>query len=193
MRIGCDIDGVMYCWDKTARYMLRDVLPNSPYKKVLQQESQGWDWIEEQVAPEDWRWLWTEGIRLGLFRYGHLYPGTVQAIRRLAEIGEVVLITHRPKEAVTDTLAWLSLLNLPVSGLHLLTNAELKSSVHPQCHVYLDDKPENFVDFRDRTNARLVVLMRRPWNAHFDAGWTNRTSVVQDWAGFVKEVEELQW
>jgi len=28
VRIGLDIDGVMYMWDKTARYMLRDVLPN---------------------------------------------------------------------------------------------------------------------------------------------------------------------
>lgn len=192
MRIGIDIDGVMYAWDKTARYMLRDVLPNSPYKEVLKQESTGWDWIKGQVSPEHWNWLWTEGIRLGLFRYGHLYPGTIQAIRKLAEIGDVVLITHRPKEAVPDTLAWLALQNLPLSGLHLLTRGEPKSIVHPQCNVYLDDKPENFVDFRDRTNARLVALMRRPWNADFSTGWTNRTTTVSNWEEFVCEVESCR-
>jgi uncharacterized HAD superfamily protein len=192
MRIGLDIDGVMYKWDKTARYMLRDVLPNSPYKETLQTESQGWNWIKDNVSPEHWEWLWTEGVHLGLFRYGHLYPGTIQAVRRLAEIGDVVLITHRPKMAVTDTLAWLGLLNLPLAGVHLLTNQEPKSLVQPQCDVYLDDKPDNFVDLRENTKAKLVALMRRPWNASFSAGWTNRTTVVKDWAEFIDEVETLR-
>ncbi len=176
MRIGLDIDGVMYQWDKTARYMLRDVLPGSPYKDVMKQESKGWDWIKDNVSPEHWEWLWTEGVRLGLFRYGHLYPGTIQAVRRLAEIGEVVLITHRPKQAVTDTLAWLGLLNLPISGLHLLTAMEPKSSVRPACDIYLDDKPENVMDLSGLLtrweDGKLiysggVYLMRRPWNESF--------------------------
>jgi len=187
VRIGLDIDGVMYKWDKTARYMLRDVLPGSPYKKTLQQESQGWDWIKENVEPEHWRWLWAEGIKLGLFRYGHLYPGTIQAVRRLAEIGEVVLITHRPKEAITDTLAWLGLLNLPLAGLHLLTNAEPKSIVRPTCDVYLDDKPDNIVDLAENTSAEQVCLMRRPWNKVWTPEEPNIT-VVQDWDEFIDTV-----
>lgn len=188
MRIGLDIDGVMYKWDKTARYMLRDVLPNSPYKEVLQQESQGWDWIKEQVTPEHWEWLWTEGVRLGLFRYGHLYPGTIQAVRRLAEIGDVVLITHRPKTAVTDTLAWLGLLNLPIAGLHLLTNMEPKSLVQPQCDVYLDDKPDNVTDLYLKTSAKLVCLMRRPWNAMWLPAVAD-IRVVHGWNDFIRTVE----
>lgn len=190
LRLGIDIDGVMYEWDRTARYMLRDVLPNSPYKRTLQRESQGWDWIEEQIAPGHWQWLWTEGIRLGLFRYGHMYPGTIQAVRRLAEIGEVVLITHRPKEAITDTLAWLGLLNLPLSGLHLLTNSEAKSIVRPTCDVYLDDKPDNIVDLAENTSAEQVCLMRRPWNKVWTPEEPNIT-VVQDWDEFIGTVLNL--
>lgn len=189
MRIGLDIDGVMYKWDKTARYMLRDVLPDSPYKELLQQESQGWDWIKENVVPEHWEWLWTEGVRLGLFRYGHLYPGTIQAVRRLAEIGDVVLITHRPKNAVTDTLAWLGLLNLPLAGVHLLTNQEPKSWVSPHCDVYLDDKPANIYDLAVNTSG-TACLMARPWNVG-DPLHRHRVTgieVVHGWSEFIDKV-----
>jgi hypothetical protein len=170
VRIGLDIDGVIYEWDRTARYMLREVLPNSPYKYRppgtigLHFESSSWDFIQERVSKEHWNWLWTEGVRLGLFRYGHLYTGSIQAIRELATIGDVVLITHRPKQAVTDTLAWLGYLDLPLAGVHLLTNQENKGDVTP-CDIYLDDKPENCEDLLRATDG-TVCLMDRPWNQH---------------------------
>jgi uncharacterized HAD superfamily protein len=186
VRIGLDIDGVMYKWDKTACYMLREVLPNSPYKDTLKGDSLYWNWIPDQIAPEHWKWLWNEGVKLGLFRYGHLFPGTIQAVRRLAELGDVVLITHRPKAAVGDTLAWLSLLNLPISGLHLLTNSEPKSLVMPQCDIYLDDKPENITDLHNNTKG-LAVLRRQPWNRDY----ITRAS-VENWDQFIAEVEHLR-
>lgn len=166
MRIGLDIDGVMYQWDKTARYMLREVLPDSPYKKdgPLGKESAHWDYIKEHVEPEHWRWLWKEGVELGLFRYGHLYPGTIVALRQLATIGELILITHRPKQALNDTLAWLGYLDLPVAEFHFLNHEQSKSSVQPQCDVYLDDKIENCEDLARNTKAQVVALMDRPWN-----------------------------
>jgi len=192
VRVGLDIDGVMYKWDKTARYMLRDVLPNSPYKEVLQQESQGWNWIQQQIAPEHWDWLWKQGVRLGLFRYGHMYPGTVQAVRTLASRGhEVVLITHRPASALSDTLAWLSLMDFPIKGLHILTNMEPKSLVQPQCDVYIDDKPENVVDFAVNTQAKIVALRDQPWNKHFnDAGYIGVVRVF-GWDDFLALVEQF--
>lgn len=188
MRIGLDIDGVCYMWEKTARYMLREVLPNSPYKKVLKQESLGWDWIKQQVLPGHWEWLWKQGIELGLFRYGHSYPGTIQAMRELSTLGEIVIITHRPKQAVNDTLAWLSYQNLPIAGVHLLTNEENKGLVRPECDVYLDDKPENCLDFANYTKGK-VFLMRRPWNA--DWRFTRIIETVHDWPEFIEEVRNV--
>lgn len=190
MRIGLDIDGVMYKWDKTARYMLREVLPNSPYKEVLKQESQSWDWIKEQILPGHWAWLWKQGVELGLFRYGHLYPGTIQAVRELATIGEVILITHRPKQAVTDTLAWLAYQNLPITGVHLLTNEENKGLVRPGCDVYLDDKPENFMDYIKHSDG-TPFLMRRPWNQHFAWPTGPQDLIVKDWPEFIEQVRAL--
>lgn len=188
MRIALDIDGVMYMWEKTARYMLREVLPNSPYKEVLQQESTGWDWIKQQVLPGHWEWLWKQGVELGLFRYGHNYPGTIQAVRELATIGEVILITHRPKVAVNDTLAWLAYQNLPITGVHLLTNQQNKAGVNPKCDVYLDDKPRNCVDLAAGTKGH-VFLCRQPWNASWEVPLN--IGVVDSWPEFIEKVRNV--
>lgn len=188
MRIGLDIDGVLYQWDKTARYMLREVLPNSPYAKEgpLGQESKNWNYIKDHVSSEHWQWLWKEGVELGLFRYGHLYRGSIVAVRRLAMLGDVVLITHRPKSALNDTLAWLGYLDLPISGLHFLTAEEPKSAVTPQCDVYLDDKGANCIDLAINTSARVVALMDRRWNADCEMEGVNR---VYSW----REFEAYVW
>lgn len=193
LRIGVDIDGVMYCWQKTACYMMREILPNSPYTKDVLNEGKWshWDYMQGNVSPEHWEWLWTEGVKLGLFRHGHLYPGTIKAIRRLAELGDVVAITHRPKHAVHDTMAWLAYQNLPLSGLHILTNQEPKSGVKPECHVYIDDKPENVRDLYHNTGALLVCLMDRNWNQHFDCGDGYGLYRVGGWQQFIDRVEDL--
>lgn len=178
MRIGIDIDGVMYQWTKTARYMLREVLPNSPYTKdgPLGRECTSWDYISDNISKEHLKWLFNDAVRLGLFRHGHMYPGTIQSIRRLSEFAEIVVITHRPKQAVSDTMDWLSYQRLPVSGIHILTNQEPKSSV-AKCNVYLDDKPANCVDLL--STGGVVCMMDRPWNQ--DSDFLNR---VYSWRDF---------
>lgn len=164
MKIGVDIDGVLYQWDKTARYMLRNVLPDSPYAPggKLGVESQSWSWIEENVAKEHWHWLWDQGVKLGLFRHGHLFPGVIEAMRRLAAVGDVIIITHRPKSAVQDTLEWLAFNRFDIAEVHLLTNMQPKSSA-THCDYFIDDKPENVRDIHLNTRARSY-LMRREWN-----------------------------
>lgn len=183
-RFGIDIDGVCYQWSKTARYMLREVLPDSPYTKdgPLGQESTSWNYIQENVAPAHWKWLWSEGIRLGLYRHGHLCPGAVEGIRWLAEFGDVVIITHRPKAAVDDTLAWLAYQRFPLAGIHILTNEEPKSAI--KCDVYLDDKPDNCDDLADNTIGR-VFLMSQPWNRGYDHA---RVRTAYGWKHFCDQV-----
>lgn len=178
-RVGLDIDGVLYEWDRTARYMLRNILPNSPYAKegTLGKESLNWDYIMEEVAPEHWSWLWTEGVRLGLFRHGHLYPGAIKAVRMLADAGfEIIAITSRPKQAVHDTMDWLSYQRLPISGIHVLSGkGELKSSVTPHCVAYIDDKPENCRDLLENTAAPVVAMPVRAWNRTSLTGFIGST------------------
>lgn len=181
-RIGVDIDGVMYQWSKTARYMLREILPNSPYKHgPLETESTSWDYIQQNVSKEHWNWLWDEGVKLGLFRHGHLYPGTIKAIRELADLGDVIVCTARPKQAVEDTAAWLAYQRLPVHGLHIL-GKEPKSSI-PVCDVWIDDKPSNCLDLL--TTGATVCLMDREWNQDFVAA-LHGIYRVRTWDGFIQ-------
>lgn len=184
MRIGLDIDGVIYQWEKTARYMLREILPGQRYRDdpALRVQSPRWDYIKDVVDKEAWDWLWTHGVHLGLFRYGHLYPGAIEAIRGLNALGSVSLVTHRPASAVRDTLAWLSLLDLPIEGLHILSGGEPKSTVTPEFDYFVDDKPSNVLDLELRTKTK-VALMRRPWNHDHQRG-----TVVQSLGHFCEEV-----
>lgn len=161
MRIGLDLDGVLYEWSKTARYMLRS-MKGYPKDGPMGKESTSWNYIKENVSREDWRWLWSEAIHLGLYRYGHLTPGAIEAVRALSERGDVVLITQRPKAAVGDTLDWLSYMKLPITEYHILTEQEPKSSV-TACDFYIDDKPANCYDLATNTKG-AVFLWNRPWN-----------------------------
>lgn len=185
-RIGLDLDGVCYQWEKTARYMLREILPNSPYTKdgPLGQPSTSWDYIEGNVSKEHWRWLWDSGIPLGLFRHGHLYPGTIKAIRELAEFADVIVCTSRHKQAVVDTCSWLDYQRLPIKGVHIL-GGEPKSSIKP-CDVWIDDKPENCYDLQ--STGALVCIPDRPWNQH--ANHTDGLIRVHSWDEFVKIAKE---
>ena len=134
-----------------------------------------------------------------MFRHGHLYTGAIEAIRDLATFAEVSVITHRPKKAVTDTLAWLAFQALPLSGVHLLTNEEPKSSVRPGFDAYLDDRPENVIDLCENSGARMVGLMVRPWNENYRRSMVPEperkglpfAERVKTWSQFVEKVRAL--
>jgi len=153
-RVAVDLDGVVYDWGGTVRYLMRQhwgyALPPSPH----------WNYVEETVSPAAWRWLWNEGVDLGLFRYGHHLKGSVDGLRALAEIADLEVVTHRPRAALQDTLRFVS--NLPdvFTGVHFLTNSEPKSLVG--CDIYLDDAPHVAEDIT--AAGKHVVLFNQPWN-----------------------------
>ena len=149
-------------WDKTARYMLRTQRGYS--RELLGAPSGYWNEIKDKIDPKDWKWLWSEGVQKGLFRYGHLFTGSIEAINALDQLGDVVLLTHRPRNAVQDTYDWLSFMKLPVLETYVFTNMEAKSQV--KCDLYVDDKPENCIDFNDNTDG-LPLLWTRESNEHF--------------------------
>jgi hypothetical protein len=184
--IVCDLDGVVYEWGRTARYMLKE------YKGYnnLKDEAPDWDYYERMVSIEDWKWLWTEGIKLGLYRYGHVIKGAILGIRGLQDLGNsVVFVTHRPKSAVQDTLDWLSYVRLQPAGVHILTNQEMKTSV--PADLYIDDKPETISDVMLNSNAHAVVF-NQPWNQVAIAGDTDpRFHRAKGWDDVVRIVKAI--
>lgn len=189
-RIGIDLDGVVYEWDKTARYMLREVYPGplTEYSRhLLTYESRSWDYIMDSVPEQAWDWLWTEGVRLGLFRYGHVVQGAVNGVRQLALGADVEVITHRPANAVEDTLAWLSFMKLPIRGVHLLTHGEPKASVRPRFDLYIDDKPGNCASL---SGVGDVIMFGRAWNQDW-TGLTRGTERVVGWPATVEAARRM--
>ncbi len=169
MKVGIDLDGVCYRFHSSYRYMM------VAYRNVEMppaDEWTTWDWPEKFTSQEDRDWIWSEGVRLGLFRYGHIVKGAIIGVRELAEHHELSVVTHRPRSAVRDTIAWLHYVNLPFSGIHILSNEEPKSEVPYDALV--DDKPENIEDAV--MHARRGILFDQPWNQDYRAverarGW----------------------
>jgi len=184
VRIAIDLDGVTYEFERTARYMLRELRGYADVKE-LQTESTEWDYIPNHIGSDDWRWLWDEGIELGLFRYGHVSTGAIVGLRALLKAKhDLLVVTHRPRKAVPDTLAWLSYINIPFSEVHILSDGQRKSSV--AADLIIDDKWENVREWAQRD--RHAILFDRPWNQdHYDTdqitrafGWGKVVDAVQD-------------
>ena len=169
VRFGCDIDGVIYRWDDTARYLL-----NSHWGiNYLEGVSLNWNHIHDQLKAHGdekaWLWLWSDGVaKHGLFRYGSIYKGAREFLMRVATKAEIVVITSRPPLATLDTMAWLAYQQFPTSEVHIVRerNGQKKSDILPHCDVYLDDGPHNIKDLLEVTKA-VTIMMDRPWNQEF--------------------------
>jgi deoxypyrimidine-specific 5' nucleotidase type C protein (NT5C) len=192
--IGLDLDGCVYHFERTARYMLRTRIAcrGDEVPAGLNEPSRNWDWIHDLVSKEDWKWLWTEGVKQGLFRYGHVVGGAIEGIQALSKLGDVIAITARPKEAVHDTLVWLSTMTdkAPLSGIVIQSHGQRKSEVRPLPHVFIDDGPHNLYDLLSNTES-YVVRFSQPWNTPYDPprghgarlltgyGWQDTVSAVK--------------
>jgi 5'(3')-deoxyribonucleotidase len=191
MRIAVDLDGVLYEWSKTARYMLRHYKGHSA-SGPMGMESLSWDYIEKHVGKQDWDWLWNEGVDLGLFRYGHVVTGGQSAIRDMRTAGNTVVVaTHRPSAAVPDTIAWLDLFQKPEAGvvfdgIHILTNGEPKHTV--QADLLIDDKFSNLEDWVG--HGRRGILFDREWNQGAKPAGTER---AYGWNDCTRIIREMTW
>jgi 5'(3')-deoxyribonucleotidase len=192
--IGLDLDGPCYHFDRTARYMLRKrILAYGDFAtaKLLEEESTTWNGIRDIVHPDDWAWLWTDGVKNGLFRYGHIVGGAIEGVQELSQIGDVVAITARPKQAVHDTIVWLATMfdKAPLSGLVIQSHGQRKSDVHPLPDVYVDDAAHNADDILDNTTSR-VVLYDTPMNRRYPLN--PRVFRALDWIDVVGIIRRIK-
>jgi len=185
LRIGLDLDGVAYEWGSVARFLL-----SHHFGYILEKEASHWWAYRDAVKKEHWRWLWDEGVRNhGLFRHGHLYKGTVEALENLRHLGRIIVITARPETARQDTLDWLAFHQLPVSEFHLLAGESAKSSVRPFCDLYVDDSPGVVQDLSENTPG-VVLCWDRPWNQSLVADGNVRR--VSSWLEVINEARRLK-
>lgn len=164
MRIGIDIDGVLFPFDDVAR----DVLHR--FGGVSREPSNRWSALKDEVSGKAWRWLWTPGGQAIVFSQAkRCYPDAVQVVRELLTntYHEVHFVTHRdPAITGTYTAQFLEyhFRGLRWAGLHMLGQQATMTKRHlARWDVFVDDKPETVFEFLAHTDTQ-VFAPRRPWN-----------------------------
>lgn len=182
LRIALDLDGVVYNWEGTARFLLEH------HYGIVLPTSSSWNYIQDHTPKEVWRWLWADAItKHGLYRHGHVYKGAIEGVRQLADLGDVVIVTSRPKTAILDTLDWLAYNRFPVAEVHILGNNQEKTSV--QADVLIDDAVHNVNPWV--TKGRTAILMDRPWNQQGAYTAAPKLFICYTWPDVVRQVAEL--
>jgi 5'(3')-deoxyribonucleotidase len=198
LRIALDLDGVVYRWDDTAFFLIEE------YFGVKIGPSTYWNYIKDELirrglaADPDhplpdgqvdvWKWLWNEGVtKYGLFRYGSLYKGAREALRRIEDMGhDIVVITTRPKAAIRDTMDWLAFQGIAAAEVHILPFGVPKSGI--PCHVYLDDGPHNVEDILKNQHNAAMVLWDRSWNQEITDPRVERVHSWREFEEFLRAV-----
>jgi 5'(3')-deoxyribonucleotidase len=182
-RVALDVDEVLYSWQRTARYLLRNLYNGTVMDYDLSKDFAQWV-IATQIGEKAYRWLFDEGVKLGLFRHGHVITGAMLGVRALKAAGfDLVVVTHRPENAVGDTLAWLNFHfgredPFPFAGVSILSGGEPKTSV--AWDIIVDDSPANIDEAF--TKGRVGVQFAAAWN-----GWDGAT-----WETLPKTLERLR-
>lgn len=159
-RIAIDCDGVLYQFHSAFVYMANAYLG---YDFDVERDWTSWMAVEKKMSAGDRKWMWDLGVDLGLFRYGHVEKGAIIGVRELHQMGhELLLVTHRTRRAVKDTIAWLNYVDLPFDQIHILSDNQPKSSI--EADILIDDKPENLVDWAN--HGRMAIRFDQPWNRY---------------------------
>ena len=163
MRIGFDIDGVLYPWTDAANDALAAKFGGRKLGEHLH-----WDWLKGQIPSEQWRWLWSaEGQRYSFGHVERIYPGVVDAVNAILRVPEnrVHFVTHRdPRRTAEATARFLArhFGGHPWAGVHVVQNNVPKFSL-AEWDVFVDDKPETVEELLTFSRAQ-VFTPARPWN-----------------------------
>lgn len=183
-RIAVDLDGVLYDFGGTLRHLVKW------HHGIEVPVATHWDAYQENVPEHVWDWVWSEGIDLGLFKYGHHIKGSIDGLREIAKYGDLEIVTHRPRAALQDTMRFIADLPDVFSGVHFLTNAEPKSLLG--CDIYIDDAPHVAEDVL--VSGKELVLFRQPWNSGWVAESPRSFYVAEGWDVLPQTLRSaIQW
>lgn len=181
LRVGIDLDGVVadfvtgwisrYNAEFGTRLRVADAVEWHAAARMTHfgSMSRFWDWA--RTAGPDERTL---------FRDLPVYPGAVDGLRALQRLAHVVIVSTKPKWAVSDTLGWLGDLGLPLREVHITDD---KAGV--ECAMYVEDSTHHLSQLRRRHPGSVVCRWVRPWNSPIDGcldvdSWADVHVVAQE-------------
>lgn len=180
-RAGVDLDGVLHPWSSTTRQILRENFG------LVISESQTYSWIKDECArlgkPEAWGWLWENAVP-EMFS-GDPFPGAIEAVHRLQQTHDVVIVTKRPRDAIVPTLKWLALHGIEATEVIVQIDPAARKSV-VRCDWYVDDSPE-VIEELWRAGKR-VYAFDQPWNRNLPPEVEGGVTRVVDWQDLMGRV-----
>jgi hypothetical protein len=181
-RIGLDMDGVLYSWDRAVRRMISEEFG------LDVPESTAWSFIKDFAGEKVWRWLWAhDGNVDRMFGTGFAYPGAITGSQELYDLAdEVVILTSGPPGCELAKEAWLLNRGIPFDDFVRFDHGVSKMSV--PCQVYIDDNPAVIEDLA-RYPRRTGILVDRPWNQEVEYG--KNVVRAHGWSEIVARAEDI--
>lgn len=174
MRIGMDIDGVVYDWTAQYRRFVGAILNKRDLPEIEE-----WSFYKKWgiTTPEFHSHLSEYPIEI--YGMGHHISGAKAGLRRLQEAGHrVYAVTARPREAIPTTYAWLTSWGFVWDGIVIGDDkAQLSTD------VVVDDGPHNVEALLTHGHNRVIVFDQK-WNRHVDAervcSWPELVETLND-------------
>lgn len=185
MRVGFDLDGVLYDFGESVRRYLDSIGQVYGWKDDAH-EPHHWDFYEYwHMTREDFVQVCHDGVDAGFIFSGPARPNAAEAVNRVADLGhEIIIITDRffggkPENSHTATTEWLAEHGIPYHELHFSPNKLLVPT-----DTFVEDKLENY----DALTAGGVktFLINRAWNAVEGGDARNRINDISEYADAIE-------
>lgn len=187
MRVGFDLDGVLYDFGNSVRAYLDSI--GRPYGfKDDAPEPHHWDFYEYWgMDYAEFKSICNDGADAGFVFCGETRPGAVETVKRVKDLGhEVIIITDRqfgtePKISHDNTYNWLAQHEIPYDELHFSAD---KTSVPTD--IFVEDKLENY-------DALILAgtpcfLINRAWNAVEGGDARARIDDITDYGDAIEHI-----
>ncbi len=168
MRVGVDLDGVVYDFGRHVRRYLVDY-EGHDVQALAHLDSSNF-WIEWGWDDERFMRACDVAVDAGvLYATGEPNAGAVEALQRIADAGhELHVVTARasgtaPTAALVATESWLKAYGIPYSSLTMSVDKTIVPT-----DVFVEDSAQNY-DTLVAAGVR-AYLLNRPWNAPFNDG-----------------------
>ena len=161
VRIGVDLDGVLYNFEDSFRFYLETIgISGLPVPET-------WSvWEHWNMTQEEWTEHFINGVNAGIiFRVGEPEPHAIDVLNQFRDDGYLIhIVTHRMvgDKSVHNTFDWLAEHKVPYDTL---TFAKDKRVVPTD--YFIEDNADNYRMLE--AAGTKTVLMDRPWNRHIDA------------------------
>lgn len=163
MRIGIDVDGVVYPWSKAVNEALADEFD---VEGLI--EHTHWDYLRDTISDAQWKWVWSRDAVSRVYgRYDLIYAGCHEIVQALIDAGnEIHFVTHRvPEIAGAYTHEYLDEWFHGYKGVHILDRSLDRAAAKAALGTW-DAFIEDHLDTIHALHAccPIVLAPHRPWN-----------------------------